>query len=726
MGVFNAFVCIIVPIALTFFSFNYENRKIDRLITEIPKSIRANVLTHMEPFDQKFFERFFQAAINVPEVKYIRLSDQQGKTLVEQRKGNYPDKYTENLNYKLTGLKSGKHIGYVDLTITRDRIYEEVTNEFLKIFISMVLWSVFLSFVIWYTFKVILINPLNTIRNYLTSLEQDQTTFPEPIKLERSKYFRRRDQIDDVADAIEGATKMEIQGNIDNRDRYEITENEVIKRTEELLNEKQKADEANQEKTEFISHISHEIRNPINVISGFVDLLEDEVNDPGEKELIIPLKAATGNLLGLVNDLLDISKAELGKLQIEMKTVDTKQTISNMEKMFERRIKEKGLDFIVEVDPKFPEFIKTDGLRTAQIMQNLIGNAIKFTEQGYIKVVVKFETLPVQGKITITILIEDTGIGIPKSEREKIFEKYRQMTGQSYEKYQGSGLGLSISRKIAKLLGGTLKVIDKYGQGSCFELTLKEVEVVSKEKAKKPDEAEDDYQFSGSKVLVVDDEKLNRDLVLWNLRPYKLKLFFAENGKEALNKALINKPDIILMDLLMPKMDGIESIELIKVYENLKDIPIIVISAIIGPENEEKIKELADGMMRKPVLQKDLVKELAKFLPHKIVTGEKVAVESKIKTLPPGSPIPPELRALVIEKHLPQIKNLKEEMSIDEIEVFTKDLKKLAEKYKCKSINTWADNMLSQTRNFNVSEIVKSLDNLRDLLNEKIPEKKAS
>ena len=396
-----------------------------------------------------------------------------------------------------------------------------------------------------------------------------------------------------------------------------------------------------------------------------------------------------------------------------------------MKLMFGPRYEKKGLEFMVEIDPDFPAFIKTDGLRTAQVMQNLLTNALKFTDKGYVKVIAKAIKLPIQNKVDIVITVEDSGIGIPVNEREKIFEKYRQMAGQSYQKYQGSGLGLTISRKIARMLNGDLKVIEKVGGGSCFEFSLKEVEVAPKKVIEKVFE-EKDFKFKGSKVLVVDDEKLNRDLVMWNLRPFDLKLYFAENGKEALNKALINKPDIILMDLLMPQMDGFESIELIKVYENLKDIPIIVISANIGPENEEKIKKIANGMMRKPVLQKDLVQKLAEFLPHEIVTGKKESVEKIVKSLPPGSPIPEELKEKIENEYIVKIENLKEEMSIDAIDSFANDLKELANGYGCKTIVSWSDNMLTQTRNFNVSEIEKSFDNLGDLVSDKIPEKKAS
>jgi signal transduction histidine kinase/CheY-like chemotaxis protein len=727
IGVFNTFVCIVIPIALTYFRLNYENLKVDKLITRIPNSIKTEVIPHMEPFKREYFERFFKAAINVRELKYLKLSDADGNVLVEQRKGNVPDKYTQDFNYKLKSSKTGKNLGSVDLIITRDHIYEEIQGEFWQTFVAMVTWSLLVSLLVWYFFKLIIANPLNVMNEYLHKLNPGLTKFPKPLVLDRFKFkfFRRRDEIDVVADALSEAVKGTIERNIEERDRYKIIEREVVNRTEEVLEEKQKADQANEEKTEFIGHISHEIRNPINAISGFIEILDKEVNDPNEKELIIPLKAATNNLLGLVNDLLDISKAELGKLKIEPRIVDTKQVISNMKMMFEPKIKEKGLDLFIDIDPDFPRFLKTDGLRTAQIMQNLFTNAIKFTEKGFIKVTVKSKKLPIQNKETITILVEDTGIGVPLGEREKIFEKYRQMMGQSYQKYQGSGLGLSISRKIAKLLNGDLRVIDKEGPGTCFELVLKEVEVVDKQEEVKTLDDDEDIQFFDAKVLVVDDEKLNRDLVMWNLRPYNLKLYFAENGKEALNKAIINKPDIILMDLLMPKMDGIESIELIKVYENLKDIPIIVISAIINSENEERIKKLANGMMRKPILQKDLVTELAKFLPHKTVIKEKNTEEVEVVQLPPGSPIPPELEKILKEKYLPKIENLKDTMSIDEIKKFATELKELADKFACKTISTWSENMLNQTRNFNVAEIEKSFDNFGELL-EEVPKKKAS
>ena len=228
-------------------------------------------------------------------------------------------------------------------------------------------------------------------------------------------------------------------------------------------------------------------------------------------------------------------------------------------------------------------------------------------------------------------------------------------------------------------------------------------------------------------IILVDDHLLFREglkYILSNILGYKI---FAEanNGIEFLEIIKHHIPAIVIMDIAMPKMDGIESIELIKVYENLKDIPIIVISANLGPENEEKIKKIANGMMRKPVLQKDLITTIAKFLPHKIIVKEESPITDAVTILPADTPIPPELEKVLREKYLPQVENLKDTMSIDEITNFAKEIKELAEKENCQTIATWSENLLIQAKSFNVSEIENSFDNFGDLI-DKAPVKKAS
>ncbi|MDD2534560.1 MAG: ATP-binding protein, partial [Eubacteriales bacterium] len=244
---------------------------------------------------------------------------------------------------------------------------------------------------------------------------------------------------------------------------------------------------ANNLKSEFIANMSHEIRTPVNAILGFTALLQDTLSDPAQLKYIDTIQKASNNLLNVINDILDLSKLEAGMIDLQLETFDLRSTLDEVDSFFAFERSKKGLQHRTIIDPKLPAAIQMDELRLRQVLINLIGNAVKFTESG--EIVVSVEVLPFnplapvrldrQAVIDLKFSVQDSGIGIPYSQQAKIFEPFKQSDGQSTRKYGGTGLGLSIVKRFVELMGGTVQVESIIGQGSTFSFVIPGVVVAT-------------------------------------------------------------------------------------------------------------------------------------------------------------------------------------------------------------------------------------------------------
>ncbi|MFT6715731.1 MAG: signal transduction histidine kinase/CheY-like chemotaxis protein [Saprospiraceae bacterium] len=358
-----------------------------------------------------------------------------------------------------------------------------------------------------------------------------------------------------------------------------------------LMKAKKLAENAARMRQEFIANMSHEIRTPMNAIVGFTNLLEDtEMNDI-QDGYVHAVKVSSESLLGLINTILDFSKIESGQLNHDHEAFDLRHVINSIDKVLLLKIQEKKILFKQVITDEVPRELQGDSNRLYQVLSNLLANSVKFTEKG--EVILKVDLVEKKDNITtLSFTVTDTGIGIPSHMIDRVFDSFIQVNSESNRKYGGTGLGLSIVKKIVRQLKGTIKLTSKLREGTTFVITIpfKLAENFSERKRKIKSSRLNLKLPEGLKILLVEDNIMNQKLVLMILKDYPVTVELAENGVEAIKALKINSYDIVLMDIQMPEMDGIEVTKIIrnKFSAKKKDIPIIAMTAHAFQEEIDK------------------------------------------------------------------------------------------------------------------------------------------
>ncbi len=386
---------------------------------------------------------------------------------------------------------------------------------------------------------------------------------------------------------------------------------EIKKIEDELIKAKYKAEEANRLKSEFLANMSHEIRTPMNAIIGFSDILSKRITDEKNKSFLKNIQVSGSNLLTLINDILDLSKIEAGEMRIKKKSENLRNIVKEVTDLFAPKVFEKNLYFYLNIDEKIPEILEFDGVRLRQVLLNLIGNAVKFTESGSISVNVSGDYVS-DSKFTLKIRVTDTGIGIPENQIKTIFESFRQSEGQDIRTFGGTGLGLSITKNLINLMGGKISVKSEVNKGSEFTVILNELEIVNSEKNNNTKNAQL-KKIPSITILYADDMPINRVLVKAMTEDTDITIIEAENGKEIIEILKSTIPNLILTDIRMPVLDGFEAAKIIKNNKRFGNIPIVALTAYAIDSEIRKYGSVFDDYLTKPLTKEKLFETINKF-----------------------------------------------------------------------------------------------------------------
>lgn len=394
---------------------------------------------------------------------------------------------------------------------------------------------------------------------------------------------------------------------------------EIAQRTAEIRKANEELKEASRLKSEFLANMSHELRTPMNAIIGFSDLLSESQLSPEQDDYVRTIKQSGEGLLSLINDILDFSKIEAGKLDIARDPFFLPDIVKNVSAMFLKASRDKGVAFRYEIGEDVPTHLIGDGHRLKQVLINLAGNAMKFTKEG--EVSIRIASVHGRGRILLRFLVSDTGIGIPFEKQKAIFEKFTQADGSISRNYGGTGLGLAITCQLVGLMGGNVTLCSEVGAGSTFGFVLP-FTMAEQARKKQPEVVQQAQPGTNVlKVLLVEDNLVNQKLVSVLIKREGCAVMVAGDGVKALEALREEAFDLILMDLQMPNMDGMEATRRIRALElgeerdgyrglqgRTSPVPIVGLSAHARKEDADKAKGVGmNDFLTKPIIRAKLV-----------------------------------------------------------------------------------------------------------------------
>jgi len=545
----------------------------------------------------------------------------------------------------------------------------------------------------------------------LETRHQELLQHQRQLEIRHEQLRKSKGRIEQQAEQMAAQNReMELQRKeVDRQRRLLARANEALEASsEQAARYAVAADEANSAKSRFLANMSHEIRTPMNAIIGFTDLLARKLSGDELKRYVEHIQTSSRSLLALINDILDLSKVEAGKLNIVFAPVMISRMIEDMPLMFGEKAAAKGISFSAECHEGVPGMVLLDEARLRQVLINLLSNAVKFTSHGSVSVDVRAKRLEgdAEGRTTLLIRVEDSGIGIKEEDKKHIFGAFDQASGQSHSEFGGTGLGLAITKKLVELMGGSIYLDSEVGRGSVFVVRLPNIEMV-------PDEvvseivrvSVESIRFSGSRVLVAEDVDQNRELIREMLELSGLDCTCVRNGREVLEAVANESFDLLLLDLHMPELNGTAVVQELRKNGAQPPFPIIAFSASVVGEEADAFRIITDGFLAKPLTHKRLVEELSKHLPYNSVTKE---ASDKLGSAPITKPEVPrgdvDLLKKLREKQA-YWKDLSYRQTINEMEDFGQEMVDLGTEHSFDPLMHWGNALRMAAHHFEVDEL---------------------
>jgi len=624
------FAVIIITINLSRANSDLE-LQLDNTLALIEKSLAEPVWN----FDHNTVDRIAEALFLDESVMYVRIFDGT-RVFSEKMRSPFEDKdisyFQEHEQFIVKSsliYRNEGNVGTIQLALSRDKFKEALTLNILSIIALTVLIIIAISLTSLFITRRYISHPLSELQLSAATIANGD--------LDATIDIHSKDEIGSLAhdlnvmrDAIKQLFEALRNSNRKLEDANRLLEQRVEERTVELEKAMQAAQEArviaeaaNQSKSAFLANMSHELRTPLSAILGFSQLMDrDPELTTQQREWLKVIGRSGEHLLSLINDVLDMSKIEAGQTRLNEERFDLYRLLDGLREMFDLRAKDKGLALSVIRSSNVPRYVQTDEGKLRQVLINLLGNAIKFTQKGVVMLRVKVDRLPDfdiknPSRVMLVCAVEDTGMGIAPDEMNILFDAFSQ-TSAGQQSQEGTGLGLPISREFVQLMGGDITVSSQVGKGSVFRFHIKVLSVDEIDiKTEKPGRrvvglAPDQPAY---RILVVEDQAESRMLMVNLLRTLSLDVKEAENGQEGIEIWQSWRPHLVWMDMHMPVMDGYEATRKIKETEHDKETAVVAVTASAFEEDRQRILEMGcDGFVRKPFREAEVFEIMAQQL----------------------------------------------------------------------------------------------------------------